>query len=57
MIERLQFWGVLVWTLGLLALGAFAVRKVWGDVTARRPPPGPDTATPPSAERTNPPDP
>lgn len=31
-MEKIQFWGVLLWMLGMLVMAAFAVREVWLDV-------------------------
>jgi hypothetical protein len=36
MIEQIQFWGVLLWMIAMLAFAALAVRAVWRDAT--RPP-------------------
>ena len=33
MIERIQFWGVLLWIIGMLVLAAFAIRAVWFDAS------------------------
>ncbi len=29
MIEKIQFWAVLLWMIGMLIMAAFAVRAVW----------------------------
>jgi predicted outer membrane lipoprotein len=29
MIEKVQFWAVLLWMIGMLIMAAFAVRAVW----------------------------
>jgi hypothetical protein len=49
MIERIQFWGVLLWMIAMLIMAGFAVRAVWSDATRSSDDATPDddpTATP-----------
>jgi hypothetical protein len=35
MLEKLQFWGVLVWMIGMLIMAFVAVRAVWRESQRR----------------------
>jgi hypothetical protein len=50
MLETLQFWGVLLWMLGMLALGTLAVRAVWHDAAHTKAPPGHDAEHAPAPD-------
>jgi hypothetical protein len=49
MIERIQFWGVLLWMIAMLIMAGFAVRAVWSDATRSS-----DDATPKDDPTANP---
>lgn len=34
MNEKLIFWAVIVWMVGMLALGIIAVKEIWKDATS-----------------------
>jgi hypothetical protein len=40
MIERIQFWAVLLWMIGMLIMAAFAVRAVWREADRAAEEPG-----------------
>ena len=45
MIDKILFWVVLVWMVGLLVMGFIAVREIWRE--AGQPPVDPDNPVPP----------
>jgi hypothetical protein len=48
MLDKILFWVVLVWMVGLLIMGYVAVREIWRE--ASRPPADPDNPVPPSPD-------
>lgn len=42
MMEKIQFWGVLLWMIGMLVMAAFAVRAVWLEAGQEADPTGTD---------------
>ena len=48
MLDKILFWVVLVWMVGMLVMAFLAVREVWKE--ASRPPPDADTADSPEPD-------